>query len=297
MDKHITRRCFLRKSLKVGAGIWLASGVSGFVGRALGDDAGSVRDLAVAEGDAREAVREAIEGLGGIERFVKSGDRVLIKPNISFPNPPEWATTTDPSVMRAVAELCLDAGASRVVIADHPLGDAGACRKRVGVDAALEGLDRVSLLMLDRERLFTEIEIPDGKELKKTAVAKIALKSDVLVSVPVAKSHSATTFSGSIKGLMGLVWDRGVMHQADLDQAIADLSTVVKSDLVVIDATKMLVSGGPSGPGKVARAGTVIAGTDPVKADLYAVKLAERHGLVGASRGVRHLALAEEMGL
>jgi len=221
MCGRISRRRFLSRGLKAGVGICLAPGISGLFGGAIGDAEGGFRDLAVAEGDARKAVREAIESLGGMGRFVKPGDRVLIKPNISFPNPPEWATTTDP------------------------------------------------------------------------AVAKIALRSDVLISVPVAKSHSATVFSGSVKGLMGLVWDRKAMHRGDLDRAIADLSTVIRSDLVVIDATSVLVSGGPSGPGKVARAGTIIAGTDPVKADLCAVKLAERHGLVGASHGVRHLSLME----
>ena len=254
--------------------------------------------VAVAKGPVEEAVSRVIEALGGMSKFVKPGDRVVLKPNMSFANPPEWGTTTNPSVVRAVAQLCVDAGARRVLVIDHPLGDVDACRRRNGICAVLEGMDRVKVLFLTEQRGFREIEVPEGRTMRKVEVARPLLASDVLISLPAAKSHRATGVSLSLKGLMGLVWNRSAMHRGDdLHQGIADLGTALRSDLVLVDASRALLTRGPRGPGKVVELNTVVASVDPLAADAYALSLASWGNRNLTASEVKHLALASERGL
>ena len=295
MAEGISRREFLRWS--IGAGLFLGAGIN-LPQWPVDSLAGhSVPDLAVARGDIVNSTEAALAALGGMGRFVKPGDKVVIKPNISFANPPEKATTTDPLLVKTLARLCLQAGAESVTVVDHTLHHWRICMKKTGIEAALSGVKGVSILPLNRRRLFEEVPIPKGKVLRKTELARVLLGSDVLISAPVAKCHSATRVSLNLKGLMGLVWDRNRMHQVDVEQAIADLATAVKSHLVVIDASRALLTQGPGGPGKVTKLDTIVVGTDPVAADAYTVTLTPWYGKGFAPRQIRHLLLAHQMGL
>ena len=120
----------------------------------------------------------------------------------------------------------------------------------------------------------------------------------MLISLPVAKSHSATGVSLGIKGNLGLNWDRRWMHNsADFNQTIADLATIVRPDLTIVDAIRALTTRGPQGPGKVANLNTIVAGRDPVAVDSYAVSLTPWYNQSMAGKNVKHLLLASEMGL
>jgi uncharacterized protein (DUF362 family) len=132
----------------------------------------------------------------------------------------------------------------------------------------------------------------------KNDIMREVLKSDVLIAAPVAKSHSSTGVSLSMKGMMGLVYNRRDMHGPyDLSTSIVDLSTVLKADLVVIDATRVLTTNGPRGPGKVLSAKTVIASRDMVAADAYAVSHFEWYGRRYKASQVAHIREAHERGL
>ena len=127
---------------------------------------------------------------------------------------------------------------------------------------------------------------------------KEVLDSHVLINIPVAKSHSATGVSLGLKGLMGMVWDRESFHsQYNISQAIADLATVIKPQLTILDATRALVSGGPSGPGEVKKPDLVIAGIDPVAVDSYGVSVVPWYGQNFKGRQVEHLFIAQQRGL
>jgi uncharacterized protein (DUF362 family) len=133
--------------------------------------------------------------------------------------------------------------------------------QKTGIKEALKGLKGVALLLVEQQRFFTEVEVPEGKELSKVEVAKEVTKSDVIINLPCAKSHSATGVSFGIKNLMGLIWDRSYLHRStDLNQSIAELSTVIKPRLTILDATRALVTGGPGGPGKVKELGRWASG-------------------------------------
>jgi uncharacterized protein (DUF362 family) len=217
---------------------------------------------------------------------------------MSFSNPPEWGSTTHPLVVATVAQACIDAGAQRVVVLDYPLRPAELCLKRSGIQEACKPIKGVYVLALEDRKFFREIKVPQGRVLDRVEVIKEVLDSDVLINLPQAKTHSATGVSLGIKNLMGLIWDRYSFHSRyNINQALADLATVIKPQLTILDATRALVSGGPGGPGEVQKPNLIIAGIDPVAVDSYGVSVAPWYGQNFRGRQVEHLLVAHQRGL
>lgn len=301
MGDRLSRRQFLKNA----AGLALAAGVSPVLEKvashAEAADVSEEIDLAVVKSTSPEtATVAAVEALGGIGKFVKSGDVVVIKPNMAFPNPPNWASTTNPEVVLATVKLCIDGGARSILVIDHPLSRPEQCLKRTGVAAACEKLNskKVRVSMETGQRNYKEVKLENARALERTQVHKALLRADVFINIPVAKSHSATGVSFSMKNVMGLIWDRRYMHERiDLHQGIADLTTFVKPSLILVDATKILTTGGPQGPGRAEKLNTIIAGTDPVATDSYAVTLSTWNNRKYAPKDVEHIAAASAMGL
>jgi uncharacterized protein (DUF362 family) len=195
-----------------------------------------------------------------------------------------------------MVQLCLDAGASRIFVVDHTIQDATLCVERSRIEEAI--IDKkVSLVTLQQERQYTEIQVPAGTELNAIQIAKIARDADFLINMPTAKSHSATGVSLGIKNLMGLIWDRGYLHRVNLHNAIAELATVIKPGLTVVDATRALTSGGPGGPGKTVRLDKVVAGTDMVAVDSYTVGIAQWYKKSWTGNQVKYIRAAADLGL
>ncbi|MBS3906187.1 MAG: DUF362 domain-containing protein [Syntrophaceae bacterium] len=292
MDSHqrITRRRFLKTA---------AAGVAlGVVGSPALMHAKEEYDLVVISGEPAAATKKALETLGGISRFVKKGHRVVLKPNMSFARTPEFGATTHPMVVAAVAQECIRAGARRVLILDHTLHRAELCLERTGIREACKNISGVHVQAFQDRKFFKEIKIPQGKVLDRVEVIQEALESDLLINIPVAKSHSATGVSLGIKGLMGLIWDRESFHSRfNINQALSDLATVIKPQLTIIDATRALASGGPGGPGDVKKTNLIIAGTDPVAVDSYGVTIVPWYGQTFKGRQVEHLLIAHQRGL
>ncbi len=291
MNKKMSRREFLK--LQAGTGLFLAGGLTV---PAMGL-ASAAPDIGVVKGGPEAATRAAVELVGGMGAVVKRGDRVLIKPNMSFARTPDQASTTHPDVVRAVAAMCREAGASRIMILDHTLASGKTCIKITGIGPACDTLAGGMVHTINNPSFFKETKIRQAKSLSRTDVARECLKADVLIAVPVAKSHSSTGVSLSMKGMMGLIHDRGIMHRMDLNESIVDLATLLKADLAVIDATRVLSTGGPGGPGKVLKRDTVIASRDMVAADAYAVSAFEWYGRKYRPNQVKHIRLAHERGL
>lgn len=290
-QRGISRRQFL-KATATGAAI-------GLMGNPAFLSAAEEPDLAVIAGEPAAATRKALEALGGISRFVKQGQRVIIKPNMSFAKSPDFAATTHPLVVVAVARACMEAGAREVLVLDHTLQRAELCLERTGIrDACKQHVPGVNVLALQDRKFFQEIKIPQGKVLNRVEVIRDILDNAVLINVPVAKSHSATGVSLGLKGLMGLIWDRESFHsQFDINQGIADLATVIRPHLTILDATRALVSGGPGGPGDVRKPNLIVAGADPVAVDSYGVGIVPWYGQSFKGRQVEHLLIAHQRGL
>lgn len=256
-------------------------------------------DIGVAKGtDIESIVRAAVAAVGGMGAFVKKGDRVAVKPNLSFASPAGRATTTNPETIRAVMKLCLEAGAKQVLVIDHPLQHASIISSKSEVAQVVKETKNAMLLLPTTENLYEETPIPQGKAMKSTKTVKILKEIDVLINLPVAKNHSATFVSLGIKGNLGLVYDRIAYHNSsDFFQSLADLATIIKADLTIIDAVRALTTRGPQGPGKVVKLDTIVAGRDPVAVDSYATELTPWNNRPAKGRNIQYLVHAANMGL
>lgn len=286
----VSRRDFLRAA---------STGLAvGFAGRSMAASPAPDYDLVAISGDPAAATRKAIEALGGMSRFVQKGQRVVLKPNMSFASGPDRASNTHPAVVYTVVQSCLEAGAAEVMVVDNPLQSAELCLRRAGVAEACKGLKNTYVQMFTDRKFYREIKIPHAKVLDRVEVIKEVLDSQVLISLPQAKSHSNTGISMGIKGLMGLIWDRWSFHSRyNINEALADLATAIRPTLTVLDGTRALTTGGPGGPGEVVKPNLVIAGTDPVAVDSFGVGVALWYGQRFTGRQVEHLLAASQRGL
>lgn len=297
--KKMTRRDFLKASAQTGLLLAAGRGVITGANKAWATiESSPAPDLAVVTGSPEKAVARAIELLGGMKRFVKQGQRVVIKPNMSFAKTPDEAANTNPAVVAAVAKSCSEAGAKDVLILDHTIQKDTLCLELSGIAKSCASLERTHVLALNDERFYQSVSIPGGKAITTVKVMKEIMECDVLINLPAAKSHSATGVSFGMKGLMGVIWDRGHFHsRVDLHQAIADLCSVVKPNVIILDASRALLTGGPSGPGTIDPLNTIVAGTDPVAVDAYGVQMAPWYNKQFEVKHIKHIVAGEQMGL
>ncbi|MBI4594830.1 MAG: DUF362 domain-containing protein [Candidatus Tectomicrobia bacterium] len=293
MQLDYSRRIFLKKLTALGLGAIFSRLLL-----PVGAQGNTRPNLVVARGEVGQAVKAAIEALGGLSSFVKSGQKVVLKPNMSFANTPDWATTTHPAVVATVAKLCLEAGAKSVLVIDNTLRQTDLCLEKSGIKQALRPFDKTHIFGINSRKFFKERQIPQGKELKTVDIAKDLVEADVFINLPVAKSHSQAGVSLGLKNLMGLIWDRNFLHSyINLDQGIADLASIIRPNLTILDASRALLTAGPGGPGKVEILNTVVAGVDPVAVDSYSVTLAKWYGQSFRGHNVKHINAAYKMGL
>jgi uncharacterized protein (DUF362 family) len=250
--------------------------------------------LAVARGPSPAALVEAALGaIGGIARFVKPGQNVIIKPNIcNASHGFEYASTTNPEVVAALVTLCLGAGARRVKVMDSPFSGTPEAAYRVsGIADAVQAAGGEMEVMASFK--FEEVELPLGLDLRRLSIYQEALDADVLINVPIAKHHSMAGLTLGMKNLMGLITNRPIIH-ANFGQRLPDLASLLAPDLTVIDAVRILVDHGPTGGNldDVRLTNTVIASHDLVAADAYATSL---FGL--APEQIAHIVGGAKMGL
>lgn len=250
--------------------------------------------LAVAHGeDPAAIVKAALTPLGGIERFVRQSQDVIIKPNICVDyHTAEFAATTNPQVVAALVTLCLGAGARRVRVMDMPFGGTPSAAYAIsGIEEAVKAAGGEMEIMSPVK--FTKFDIPAGKDIKSWDIYSDILETDVLIDVPIAKHHSLARLSMGSKNLLGVVGNPNQIHQ-NLAQRIADLISVIQPTLTVVDAYRILIDHGPTGGSlnDVKQANTIIASHDIVAADSYGATL---FGLTGAE--IPYIKKSAEMGL
>ncbi|MEJ2201978.1 MAG: DUF362 domain-containing protein [Desulfuromonadaceae bacterium] len=275
---QITRREFVRRSLQ----LMLTTAAVGTVPTldllslpALAAESGPA--LAVRKGTSIPLLVEEVMGaLGGMGAFVKAGATVVVKPNIGWDRTVEQGANTHPQVVRAVVAHCLEAGAKSVQVFDRTCNDPRRCYVQSGIQDAVESLrsDRVRIEHMDR-RAYRELAIANGRDLERWSFYQPALDADCFINLPVAKHHGLSTVSLGLKNIMGVIGgNRGRLHQ-NIAEALADINSVVHSNLTLIDATRILTANGPQG-GRledVRVMDTLIASADIVAADAYAATL------------------------
>lgn len=234
-------------------------------------------EIVVGKGDDYYRITAAVvDKLGGMGAFVKTGARVVVKPNIGWDRRPEQAAVTHPRVVRALVELALDAGAASVQVFDRTCNEERRCYQNSGIRPELEKIKdkRVKCEFID-DRKFVPVKIENGRALHEWSFYKDALEADCYINVPIAKHHGLSGLTLGLKNIMGVIGGRrGKIHH-DMAQNLADLNTVIRPALTMVDATRILLRNGPQG-GKlddVSVRNTVLASTDPVAADAFATTL------------------------
>ncbi len=223
--------------------------------------------LVMAQGESPAAItKEVMAALGGMKSFVARGDRVMIKPNISWDRTPELAACTNPEVVKTLVELCFDAGAKEVTVMDHTVNQAQRCYARSGIaEAAKAAGAKVPFVNTFRLKKMAL----GGQWLKEWEVFTDFVEADKLINLPIAKHHSLTRLTMGMKNWLGAVGgNRNQLHQR-IDEAMVDLAAFFKPELTVLDAYRILVRNGPQGGrlSDVELQKTVVAGVDPVAVD------------------------------
>jgi uncharacterized protein (DUF362 family) len=265
-SKRVTRRQFIKGAAAAVALPHLLS-VKPFYGSLA--HAAEESDLVIAkQGSPSQLLRAAMAPLGGMGRFVKQGQRVVIKANIAWARTPELACTNNPDLLSALIKMCYAAGAKRVAVWDHTCDNYQFTFSRSGLKETAQkaGAD---IFSGHGQNVYKKVEVPRGKKLKRVEIIQDVLESDVFINFPIPKHHFATELTLGMKNLIGIAWDMEQLHKIDLHQCIADLGTIRKPDLIVMDAIRILTTNGPKGPGKTEDIGEVVASTDAVAIDAY----------------------------
>ncbi|MDH6304079.1 uncharacterized protein (DUF362 family) [Parabacteroides sp. PF5-5] len=242
------RRDFLRTSAVAGAALTL-----NFDGlqAALATNTMSVESapdmVAIMGGEPAAMLDKALEAIGGINQYIKKGQKVVIKPNIGWDRTPELAGNTNPELIKALVKKCLNAGASKVTVFDHTCDDWQKCYKTSGIAAAVESAGGL-IVPADVEKYYKEVSIPNGVNIKSAKIHEALLEADVWFNVPILKNHGGAKLSCAMKNYMGIVWDRRIFHSNDLHQCIADICTWHKKPaLNIVDAYRIMHQNGPQG--------------------------------------------------
>jgi len=226
-------------------------------------------DMAVVHGSSPATItRAAVDAIGGMKRFVKSGQVVVVKPNICTAMAPEYAATTNPEVVATLVAMCKEAGASQVKVLDYAWGSQRTNYQQSGIEAAVQkaGGEMVAITPVK----WKKVEIPSAKLLKSVEVFDDVLKADVVINVPIAKDHGLSRLTLGMKNMMGIVSSREQFHMS-LGQYLSDLLLQVKPAFTLVDAVRILTQNGPGG-GRleyVKQLDTVVASTDILAVDAY----------------------------
>ena len=265
------RRTFLQ-TLGVTASLALSSRADRLY---AAESTAAIPDLvAVKNGEPEALFDRGIEALGGMGRFVKKGQTVVVKPNIGWNAPPERAANTNPRLVRRIIEHCLQAGAKEVYVFDHTCDAWRDSYRNSGIEQAVKEAGG-KIAPGHSESYFQTVAVAKGRRLREVKEHELILQSDVLINAPVLKSHGGAKLMVAMKNLMGIVWDRGEWHSSDLHQCIADFATYRRPDLNVVDAYNVLQRHGPRGvsTADVAHVRSQLLSTDLVTVDAAAAKL------------------------
>jgi uncharacterized protein (DUF362 family) len=268
------RRVFLQNTGGVLGGLAVADALSPMLNAAQA----ARPDLAVVKGQsADKIVRAAVDALGGIRRFISSGDTVVIKPNIGWDRTPEQAANTNPEVVGTLVALCKEAGAKTIKVLDRTCNDPRNCYNRSGIEAAAKAAGAEVILIggpsiTGYEAKYKDKAIPGGVAITSWPLLEDIFEPNVkIINCPVAKHHGSGGLTMCLKNWMGVMGgNRGQVHQK-LHTAIVDVASVIKPTLVLVDAIRILTARGPQGGNleDVKKEDTVIAGVDQVAADAY----------------------------
>jgi uncharacterized protein (DUF362 family) len=289
IDEKLNRRQLLSRAGKAGISIAVAGTIAKLLFDATGPKASTedkehvtLKDfsvqlqpgqiISIVKGSDRiKTVDKAIELLGGIERFVKAGETVAIKPNVAFATPAMLGATTNPELVAEVVRLCYSRGkAKKVIVTDNPINDPASCFTLSGIGKAASAAG--AEVVLPKAQLFKVTSLLGGKLIKDWPILfEPFSKIDRLIGIAPLKNHHRAGASMTMKNWYGLLGGRRSIFHQDINTIIAELAMMVRPTLVILDGTEVMITNGPTGgsTSDLRRANTLIASTDCVAADSY----------------------------
>ena len=288
------RREFLVRTAKAG----LSIGAACFLGYRFFDPIGpkqssvvqtgvSLADFSIADEkpkmsivrgkDRKVTIQRAFQALGGIESYIKKGDRVLLKVNAAFASPPVLSATTHPELVSEVTRLCYKAGAAEVIVTDNPINDPASCFQLTGIARAAR--DAGAMVMLPADHYFRPITIPGGRLIKEWPVLFEPFKKiNRLIGIAPVKDHHRSGASMAMKNWYGLLGGRRNIFHQDINTIITELALMAKPTLVVLDGTNTMMTNGPTGGSlsDLKATNTMIVSTDQVAADAFGASLLDK---------------------
>ncbi|MHC4562026.1 MAG: DUF362 domain-containing protein [Planctomycetota bacterium] len=222
-------------------------------------------------------VQRGLEAVGGLDTYVKKGERVLLKVNAAFASPPLLGATTNPELVAEVARLCLRAGAKEVIVTDNPINDPVSCFALTGIGAAAEGAG--AKVVLPKDSFFRPTSVEGGRLIRDWPLLYDPLKNvDKVIGITPLKDHFRSGASMTMKNWYGLLGGRRNKFHQDIHNTIKELAMMVRPTLVVLDGTQAMMTNGPTGgsPADLKDTRTMIVSTDQVAADAFGATLLGR---------------------
>jgi len=238
-----------------------------------------------ASSDISASIKKAVDLIGGIKRMIKGGETVLLKPNYVIAAPAPATTPND--FLLAVIDLVKRAGASRVIVGESSIQYSSTRRvmEELGVFEVAQKAGAEVLVFEEGE--WVKAKIPGARYKRKTRYPKILDEVDRLIWLPTCKTHRHARYSGSLKLTFGITHKTERMGHllSHLEEKIAEANILHRPDLVVMDARKIFVTGGP-GSGDVAEPGFVFASGDRVAIDVEAIRLIQSYDANNRLKGI-----------
>ena len=269
MGKSMIRRDFIKTAVAIGTGALILDNPL-----KLFSSSGPVPEVVwVSGGEPPDLLEKALQGFGGLNKFISKGDIVVIKPNIGWDRAPQFAANTNPDLIAALIKSCFDAGAAKVKIFDRTCNNPQRCYRNSEIEKTARDLgadvDQI------RSQKFKNISLPEGEILKEWPIYQDYLEADKVINVPIAKHHSMARMTGGLKNLMGVMGgNRGEIHNK-FTVKINDINAHILPTLTIIDGYRILLRNGPSGGNindvKVTK--TLIMSPCTVSADVQALQL------------------------
>jgi uncharacterized protein (DUF362 family) len=229
----------------------------------------------VADGRLRLDLDRAVTAIGGFQRLVEPGDTILVKPNFNTADPPPGSS--DPAFVRAVIELLYQHGAAKVILGESSMISRSAHKtmEQAGMLQAAAGAG-AEVISFDDGPWVTVVT--GGRYLKKVPLAQAALEAPKIVYACCLKTHFQADFTMSLKLAMGFVRprDRVSMHLRHLREKLADLNLAIAPDLIVMDARRCFITGGPM-QGEVREPNLILASGDRIAIDVEGLKIIQSY--------------------
>ena len=291
----MNRRKFLARSAKAGVSILAAGSISYWFYDSAGPT-GSTQDasgvqipdfsmpqlgqrMSIVRGNIRsETLELALKSIGGMQAFIKKGDRVLLKVNAAFASPPMLSATTHPDMVSALTRLCLKAGAASVTVTDNPINDPASCFRLTRIEQAARSAG--ATVAFPQKEFFKPFSLAEAQLIRNWPVLYDPLsRIDKIIGTAPIKDHHRSGASMIMKNWYGLLGGRRNIFRQDIHTIIKELAMMIKPTLVVLDGTTTMMRNGPTGGSlsDLKKTHTMIVSTDQGAAEPFGATLLDKN--------------------